>query len=158
MGNFTSKKLVIEKNIIGIVIGFILFLGFAYAQTNEWPGKLEGYYFPVGKDTTFNVSKSESNLLDIDNDAFVVIEGDLVKYRACALDRVEAVVIDPTGNETPKTIFFEVEPKNHPPGQWSWGPWIIRIPYSEIISHNYSISIIIYHNCHPFWKTITRFR
>lgn len=159
MGNFDYEKLTILKNIIGIVFGFLLFVGFVYAQNNHWLGRVEGYFFPVVLTTTFNASQRESDLSDIDRNDFVVINGTMNKYRSCLIDRIEAEIIDSSNNITTKLIYFEVEPKNHPIGNnWSWGPWIIRVPYSEIITQNKIIALYTYHHCHPFWETVTRFR
>jgi hypothetical protein len=158
MDYFYPKKVKLLKHIIGSVIGFMLFLVFVFAVNDNIFGKIEGYFFPVTQTTVFRISPSEDDVYDKEGVKYIKLQGELNKLRACAFVRMEAVVTDLKDHQTVAEIYFLEDEKIRHIGKQPWGPWLIRMPFDDIVRRNQIISITAYHSCHPGWLTVTKFR
>lgn len=158
MDKFALDKITILRNIIGFVGGLILFFGFVIAQHNNALGSIEGKFFPVATATAFHLAQSNDVVYEVPGAKLTAMSGVMNKFRECTFIKMEAIVSDPAGHETISEVFYLEDDKIRHVGVHKWGPWLIRVPFKNVANNNHLIHLIAYHQCHPFWQTITHFR
>ena len=142
---------------IGFIGGLLLFLLFVATFNNNWPGKVEGYFFPVSTITEFKVERADDTYEQRDAN-YTILRGELVKTRACEFLGIEARIIDRRDHASTITVEVLEPDKIRHIGKHTWGPWLIQVPYSNIVNHNLRIELITHHRCHPFWHTVSTIR
>jgi hypothetical protein len=118
-----------------LLLAWVLVLTFSNAM-----GLAEGKIFPVIG--AFTVASIEEG----------IVTGSFLKLRSCDFEGVDWYYTD--GNKRiPAALTFIEKAKIRPIGRQMYGPWKVNIPSTEIEERSY---VIIRHNCHPFFDTLTK--
>lgn len=109
-------------------------------------GKIEGRIFPVVGGT--NITRME--IVDATSTR---IWGGAVKLRNCSFQRIDWHFGTTSANAF-VDVLIEEKTKLRADGTFGFGPWIIRLTPDEV---QYRSFATVYHKCHSFWLTETRF-
>lgn len=104
-------------------------------------GQVEGYFFPVAGETSFDEVKPKGL-------THVRITGHSVKLRDCAFSGIEFR----TEIGTVAAITFEEGTRDRGEGVFDFGPWIVQLTPEQLDMSN----VVVFHRCHPLWATETR--
>ena len=126
--------------LVTLFIVLVLWLGEIYG------GKIEGRFFPVVANTSIvemqPVGPYSTRIL-----------GQSEKLRACPFDRIEWYIGTPSAYSV-VPVLFEDRSTARPAGPLDFGPWLLRMTAEEIKNRSFAV---VFHRCHPFWLTETRF-
>lgn len=109
-------------------------------------GAIEGMIFPVAD--VFYINTAE----DKDNDGWAELSGTFKKTRECDYHDIEWFWQGET-NSTRIPLKYP-SAKIRSKGSYEFSNWLLYMPYDQIKDQSYAI---VYHECHPFWKTKTKF-
>ena len=109
-------------------------------------GTVEGYFFPVA-------NNPQITRIEREDEGWTRIWGVADRLRSCSFNRLEwrlgsadaFAVVD---------LVFEEGTKVRGDGTFSFGPWLLHITPDQLRNRSYAI---VFHRCHPFWLTQTRF-
>jgi hypothetical protein len=108
--------------------------------------KIEGALFPVaGKLVIKNPTLTESG-----NTRF---DGEFVKYRKCTRAELEWH-FGVQGGHTVLVPSTRPDPIISPEGKASFEGWEVGLTLQQIQKESF---VIVFHDCHPFWRTETKF-
>lgn len=109
-------------------------------------GQIEGRLFPVVDGTTIAISEPVG-------ETRTRIWGEFDKLRDCQYEGLEFRLGTP-GSSIHVDFTFEEGAKHRAPGRETFGPWLVHLTEDQLTNRAFSI---VYHRCHPFWLTETRF-
>lgn len=111
--------------------------------------KIEGMVFPVitGTKITHVTTDPDTNSISV--------WGSANKRRACGYNRMEWHYNPGSTSSTVVPILFRNPPVVHPNGHFTFGPWDIDfLTRQDVIQNSF---VQVFHRCHPFWLTESRF-
>lgn len=109
-------------------------------------GRVEGFLFPVA--TMAQIEEYERV-----GETWTRIWGQSDRLRHCSFDHL-VWYLGNVGEDARADLIFEEGTKVRGGGRFSFGPWIVQLTPSQLFERSYAI---VYHRCHPFWLTETRF-
>lgn len=109
-------------------------------------GAIEGIINPVVSVVQLDVSKDE------DNDGWAEVSGDFFKLRNCNLHTLEWFWSGESG-ATRVPVMRSTTPIRDV-GDQHFESLLVHMDYKQLKEHSYAI---VYHECHPLWKTSTKF-
>ena len=104
---------------------------------------IEGKYFPVVDDTNITYVQRTNK--------FTRIIFDATKERDCRFIELSALAGSGKRFQKAKVVFEDEEDgvaATRPKGRQVFGPWVVTPSAEEII-------IVVHHDCHPLWVTVT---
>ena len=115
--------------------------------TSNTPGRLEAYVFPVIENV--HVTKSYSAIA---GKSYVYLSFDKIRGE-CSFRDIDFYLTDAAGAQTLLTKFIDSEAEIRGAGSHVAGPWVLNTSEGRIVF----MYIEITHQCHPAWKTISKF-
>lgn len=109
-------------------------------------GRVEGYFFPVA-------SIGEIVRYEPVGETSTRIWGASERLRHCSFDHLVWFLGDAQDNSR-ADVMFEEGTKVRGDGSFSFGPWLVQLTPEQLLSRSFAI---VYHRCHLFWLTETRF-
>lgn len=109
-------------------------------------GRVEGYLFPV---TTLGVITKYEPM----GETWTRVWGHSERLRQCSFEHLSWYLAH-NGHNARADVMFEEGTKVRDGGEFDFGPWVVQLTPSQLFTRSYSI---VYHRCHPFWLTETRF-
>lgn len=110
-------------------------------------GAIEGMINPVVSVAHLDVSK------DDDGNGWAEISGQFEKLRGdCTYEAVEWYWVGQQSSSRVSLIFPMAETRGK--GKHSFSDWQLQMPYEQVTDYSYALA---YHDCHPLWKTRTKF-
>lgn len=114
----------------------------------DYLGRVEGRYFPAATNAVVNVSAGPREFQSILNGTFDRPRSD------CSFERIEWRLAKPGGGSVALDFQFLETSKVRDTGPNDFGPWLLHADSLQIENFVYAD---VYHKCHPFWLTVTRF-
>lgn len=116
----------------------------AFALANG--GRIEGYLFPV-------VTMGEIIAFEPVGETSTRFWGRSARLRHCHFDHLVWYLAE--GHvATYADLVFEEGPKVRGGGRFAFGPWLVQLTPEQLLDRSYAV---VYHRCHLFWLTETRF-
>jgi len=128
------------STILASILVGLLWLGSVYG------GRIEGQFFPV-------VSGTHITRAQVTDQFSTRIWGRAMKERKCSFDRIEWYIGTPDAYAF-VDLHIEEASKARVGGGFGFGPWSIKLTPEEIRTRSFAT---VFHRCHPFWVTETRF-
>ena len=113
---------------------------------NAVGGRVEGHLFPV-------VSHAEISDLQAVGETRSRVWGHASRLRQCSFDHLVWFLGDENDNARADVV-FEEGTKARGQGAFSFGPWLVQLRPQQLRDRSFAV---VYHRCHPFWLTETRF-
>lgn len=129
-----------SKILIAALAGLMLMFVHAFG------GVVEGRLFPV-------TSNPEISKIEDQGEGWTRVWGVAERLRGCSFHRLEWRL----GNDDAFAVVdlvFEEGSKVRGDGTFSFGPWLLHLTPDQMQTRSYAI---VFHRCHPFWLTQTRF-
>lgn len=143
----TTKSQVRLYHLSSVMIAGFLAALFVNVLTFYGP-KIEGWLLPVAYTNGVDVE-----IIPAANK--IRVSGAMSKVRSCELISSTAYISDVVGNRVIAKVETSATVKLRPiEGPVPWGPWIIDVP---IWYKQAWLTITTVHQCHPLWKTESRF-
>lgn len=127
-----------------LVAAFMLVVTFG----DDYMGRLEGRYIPVVGNVDVQVSEGTLKHTSILSGSFDRLRED------CAFDRIEWYLGRVDGRNARLDFAFLEPSQVRDTGPNDFGPWLLHATDLQIASFVYAD---VYHRCHGWWLTITRF-
>ena len=128
------------NQIIGVfLISCLFFLGAV-------GGRIEGDFFPV---TNMGVIEAHA----AEGETWTRIWGHSFRLRHCSFDHL-SWYLGHEDDDSRADLIFEEGTKVRSNGRFDFGPWLVQLTPQQLFGRSYAI---VYHRCHPFWLTETRF-
>ena len=127
-----------------LFIGAMVMLSWPFIST--FGPVIEGKFLPVVVDTVLTKTISEGK-------SQTIIYGSSTRDRDCTFSYLEWFYGNSDGSVLLPLEILE-KPKIRDDGVFDFGPWRVGLEESLVKSQSFAI---VYHQCHPFWKTQTKF-
>lgn len=109
-------------------------------------GHVEGWLFPV---TTLGVITQTQPI----GETSTRIWGHAERLRQCSFEQLIWYLGDRT-HHARADLVFEEGTKVRGDGFFDFGPWVVQLTSDQLKDRSFAV---VYHRCHPFWLTVTRF-
>ncbi len=109
-------------------------------------GRIEGYFFPVAHLGVIEAHEAVG-------ETWTRIWGRSHRLRHCSFDHL-SWFLGREGEDSRADLVFEEGTKVRGGGRFDFGPWRVQLTPAQLFERSYAI---VYHRCHPFWLTETRF-
>lgn len=113
---------------------------------NAVGGRVEGYLFPV-------VMPGIIERFEPVGETSTRIWGRSARLRDCSFDQLVWFLGD-DDHSARADLVFEEGTKVRGDGTFSFGPWVVQLTPEQLQDRSYAV---VYHRCHIFWLTETRF-
>ena len=116
--------------------------------------KIEGRFYPVVQNVIVDQLELELELeMDTEHDS-IELTGSFEKIRDCVFLDLLVIYQTPDGGEVGVPVRFTEGTLYRGAGIHDYGPWEVDLSVHQFTSNTV---VEAYHQCHPFWVTVTRF-
>lgn len=109
-------------------------------------GIVEGYLFPVVSVAEIQSSKDDNN------DGWAEVSGEFDKLRDCRFEAIEWYWLSEKSASRVAINFNNVTTRGK--AHQIFEGWTVQMPFDQVYDRS---MVKVYHQCHPLWKTQTRF-
>lgn len=128
--------------------GYLILFGLlVWPMLATFAPRIEGKLYPVV------VSTELTQVRPID-ETNSMIYGAARKVRDCSYIRIEWYYGDPNGRHVLVPLDILEPSKIRGDGQFSFGPWQLNLGKDLVREETFAL---VYHDCHPFWPTVSQF-